>query len=107
MKRKPPIQRKASAPKATKSSSSPVLDSQVVPQNMAVSIGSGAELQPSSSHAASSCEISTPESSASSEDSDNCCQTEQAIHEESTTKLARNINQWRMTQELMWNQEGQ
>lgn len=56
---------------------------------MAVSIGSGAELQPSSSHAASSCEISTPESSASSEDSDNCCETEQAIHEESTTKLAR------------------
>ncbi|KAJ4426849.1 hypothetical protein ANN_26648 [Periplaneta americana] len=89
MKRKPPIKRKASAPKATKSSSSPVLDSQVVPQNMAVSIGSGAELQPSSSHAASSCEISTPESSASSEDSDNCCETEQAIHEESTTKLAR------------------
>ncbi|XP_069705824.1 uncharacterized protein [Periplaneta americana] len=79
MKRKPPIKRTASAPKVTKSSSSPVLDSQVLPQNMEVSVGSGAELQPSSSHAASSCEISTPESSASSEASDDCCETELAI----------------------------
>ncbi|KAJ4434141.1 hypothetical protein ANN_16461 [Periplaneta americana] len=66
----------------------PVLDSQVAPQNMEVSIGNCAELQPSSSHAASSCEISSPKSSASSEASDCCCETEQAIHEELITRLA-------------------